>query len=954
MKKITVLTVALFYISLLSFSQNYDYLSSATNSATAVSPANNTYGYVVSVSIDLGATTGNITELMILSGMNMKKSGSSTSGREIWYNITNDANSNESGEINRQVQAIDTDDYGIGTLVHIFDVSGLSGTVTYTLEQKQTKPGPNRDVETTAYLTAIALTTETYGNSLNNSVKRIDGAVVSTNSSSFVPVTGLLSDAVNLPMNGDIYVAASVNTKRIAGTSGIVGEWELQYQADGAGSWTSLGKPVTRTMSNTADDGIISLVGIVDDLATDDYLFRVAHRVITGTGSIVTHNTNLVVVALAHSGGGYFPSFSAEIGSTGVSIVGESTSGNLTSVGFTSLEDIGAVGPSLLVHAQYVGVPTNLNQGINERLLAEHQLLLDDGVNTPEEAIAFKRLLANNSDYGSGGFIGLAQDLDPLTSYTLDMDHTIFDVYNQASPDDETLKTFDVILCGFQTYDKIGFIWNGETSSVWETDANWAFDVAPSASTDIIIIPDVTIDPIIGSTVTASCNDIYIRSGASLTLNPGAQLTVNVTLANDGDLNLESDATGVSSLLHNTNTISANVECYLSEDQWHGVASPLTDGLSGSFYNTYLKYYNEFDSSWTYIIPSNISLTPGKGFFAWDYDNVVIPYSGTLNNGDVSPALVYTSAATHGGQGWNLIGNPFPSTLEYDGSWSTSNVDATIYLYNGSQYVTWNGSLGTHGSGNIAPGQAFWVHANTTSPTVIIPQNKRKHSSQAFYKDGSSNEFTLFVNGNENSDQVYIVFNQEATLGFDANLDAYKLNGAVAAPQLFMKIGADQLAVNYIPKVESQVIPLSLNVGEEGIYTFELGNDNFDTYSNVYLEDLLTSELVDLKQAESYSFTAAPGDMEDRFVLHFSMISSVEDITQSGFVIYSSGSEIYFKSDRPRSGMVSVFDLAGRKVMDFNLDVINSEKIQLELNRGFYVLSYFTQKETFTAKVFIE
>ena len=71
--------------------------------------------------------------------------------------------------------------------------------------------------------------------------------------------------------------------------------------------------------------------------------------------------------------------------------------------------------------------------------------------------------------------------------------------------------------------------------------------------------------------------------------------------------------------------------------------------------------------------------------------------------------------------GWNLVGNPTPSTIDWNASsgWTRTNIDSTIYIWDpsaGGSYKTWNGTTGNLGNGKIAPFQAFWVKANAASP----------------------------------------------------------------------------------------------------------------------------------------------------------------------------------------------------------------------------------------------
>ena len=252
--------------------------------------------------------------------------------------------------------------WGIGTLVHIFDTSTLSGNVTYVLEHSNKGVmDPGRNVFSSSRLTAVALTTEINNFELSNDVKRLD-IDETTILSDFQPVRGLTSDLLSLYAEGDFYVAASINS-RSDGTD-TTGEYKLEYSIDAGNNWSDLGKEVRRSMGNNFDEGIISLVGLLQGNKGihSNYQFRISHRRVSGFNTIITNNANLVVVALSHSNG-FFPTFYSEVSTPGVSISGASTpSALVTSSEFTSVADIDGVGTNLFVHAQYRVSADGLNE----------------------------------------------------------------------------------------------------------------------------------------------------------------------------------------------------------------------------------------------------------------------------------------------------------------------------------------------------------------------------------------------------------------------------------------------------------------------------------------------------------------------------------------------------------------------------------------------------------------
>ncbi len=456
MKSIKIL-LALFVILMMTLSTNaQDYLLSTSGTGDGTTTDNSkAWTDIASVTIDVT----DMSNLLISVGINMRPDGVEITGREANYRIyRSDDITDNSGIIKRQmVRNGETGDesWGVGTLVHIFDVSLLSGNKTFVLEHSnQGNSETGRNVYSNTKMTAVALTTKTNNYELSNDLKRLD-ADVTTTSATFVPVTGLTTSSISLPIDGDIFVSVSING-RSNGSS--VAEYILQYSTDDGANWADLGKPVKRSMINTWDDGIVSLVAMLQDqTAGSGFQFRVQHRRVSGTSTITTHYCNLIAVALAHSGDDYFPSFYSELGTTGVNITGVSTSpSTVLSASLLTNFDINSSGPNLFIGAQYLVSASNLDESTPQRMRAGNNLFVDDGTDVKLEE--YYRYIPDNSNYGSGGFFGLVTNLNENTEYIVGMKHQVAYVSNPNDPvnEDEVLNSSQVILTGFQTYDVTG------------------------------------------------------------------------------------------------------------------------------------------------------------------------------------------------------------------------------------------------------------------------------------------------------------------------------------------------------------------------------------------------------------------------------------------------------------------------------------------------------------------
>lgn len=719
MKKNTILILGLlsFFNFQIAYAQTSDYLKSVTNSGSGTT-TNNSQAWtdLFSITIDLGSNITDTKYVLVTASINMRPDGSSTAAREANYNIyRSDDATDESGIIKRQIKfntEANVESWGIGTLVHIFDVSELSGSKTYTLEHSnQGGMNTGRNVYSSARLTAVALSTATKHYELSNDVIRVGDAGSTTTSAAYAAVANLTTDAITLPIKGDIYVAASVNGKATINVE-TVAEYKLEYSTDNGSNWADLGKPIKRSMINSWDDGIVSLVGLLQDQDPDnDFKFRVAHKRVSGTGTVTTHNCNLVALALAHDNGGSFPAFYSEVGTTGVDIAGVSTSAaSVTSTTFTAATDISSTGTNLFVNSQYLVNASGLNESTPQRMRAGNQLYVDDGTTTVN-AEEYYRYIADNSNFGAGGFIGLMEDLESEGSYTIGMKHQIAYVSNPDGTEDETLNTSEVILTGFQTYDQYPK-WNGSQSTDWNTAANWSNNVVPPSGANLFFAdnPDrscyLDMDRTIGEIVINQSTDRLVVNGHELTING------TLTLSNGGQI----DATTSSSTIILGSTLSQSIP-------------------SGAFYNN--EVYNI-----TINNSNNVQLSGTLRLL-----NTISSSSGKLDATTNSSTFVYAGTSTQIIES-NIFLNEEFYNLTIDNSTGVAlNADFTIdnnLLINSGKLFTVSAAKNLEVVGTItnsAGNSGFILNSDATGTASLIHNTNSVPATVKRYVSGSAEDW---------------------------------------------------------------------------------------------------------------------------------------------------------------------------------------------------------------------
>ncbi|MBI9036529.1 MAG: T9SS type A sorting domain-containing protein [Bacteroidales bacterium] len=520
------------------------------------------------------------------------------------------------------------------------------------------------------------------------------------------------------------------------------------------------------------------------------------------------------------------------------------------------------------------------------------------------------------------------------------------------------------------------------TDGNWNTGSTWSWGVVPT-SDDIVINNNVNLD------IDVSISSLTINSGKSLTINQGKGLTVSGTLTNsagESGLVIYSDATGSGSLITDQ-AVSVTCQRYIPQfskgttgmhflsspvaaqnisTEFFNVATPVPTGVDFFYFNEEHNYwinikngtaYNQ-GATWEHFSnDANPSFTVGKGYLVGYNTNVTKDFAGTLNTGNKTPTITYTSGE---GDGWNLIGNPYPSAIDWDEeTWSRTNVDGTVYVYDGTagQYISWNGTTGGLDGGIIPAMQGFLVKANAASPSITIPTASRVHSSQAYYKSSETIKDLLVLNaaGNDYEDNIYINFNENASIGFDNEFDAYKRFGTEEAPQFYSIIPDDILSINVLPYSDEEVlIPLGLEVGTEGEYVISVKENTFIETVQIYFEDLENGEKTELKTSTSYAFTSHPDDDPERFMLHFFGVSGIENSYQTNerqFYVYNNTINII--SEELQSGTIQVFDMLGQKVMEKEYSG-HDNSINLNLLPAIYIVRIISGENIVSGKIHID
>ncbi|MAL16712.1 MAG: hypothetical protein CL670_08945 [Balneola sp.] len=309
---------------------------------------------------------------------------------------------------------------------------------------------------------------------------------------------------------------------------------------------------------------------------------------------------------------------------------------------------------------------------------------------------------------------------------------------------------------------------------------------------------------------------------------------------------------------------------------WQVISSPMstkysdfidgiiTQGFSGAFYATgtqpgdtlqpnvlfYEESYNESDSldaagnpfqatdneRWRTLTDTSSTVTAGLGHYIYFFGDIAAdplynqPLPDTISvqgeenegvSGNFTFPITYTS---DGGEGWNLVGNPYSATIDWDdGNWTKTNMDNVIYIWDPSsgEYLDWNGIGGTLPDGTIKPFQGFWVKANGNgAPTLSVNENS-KTTGGTFYKEREEVSLELILESSGITKRSFITFSLDGKVSKD-NLDAIRLLPFEQNTylELFSMLGdGTEVSINNMPRNFGIPIEIPIYIGgyENGI-----------------------------------------------------------------------------------------------------------------------------------------
>ncbi|MBR4136988.1 MAG: T9SS type A sorting domain-containing protein [Bacteroidales bacterium] len=441
-------------------------------------------------------------------------------------------------------------------------------------------------------------------------------------------------------------------------------------------------------------------------------------------------------------------------------------------------------------------------------------------------------------------------------------------------------------------------------------------------------VTDLRIFESISATADVTNNGtIHIFDGGVLDM--GAYNLTNTTAANlvieDGG-QLITTSTGVAA------TVKSHILAATAKDvsNWYLISSPVKNPTLSTATNllegTYDFFrYNEAEGKWENQKTANggtgfTAMTTGLGYLYRNSAAMDITYRGEVN---VAASQAVTISGSGDLQGFNLIGNPYTHDIYKGAGTAIPNSKTDDYALGTGFYTlksdgTWD--TGTDNTTAIKPGQGLLVKASKAG-TIVIGNTNAKAAK-------SNNDNIMFkVENSEYTDVAYA--------WFDKGVGLDKINHRNAeAPMLYI----NQEGVNYgIATMSDDTKSFNLNFKAMTMGKYTLSYKAKGNFSYLHVIDRLTGNDVDMLLEGEYSFIAAPGDNENRFIVVLEYLEALE--TLDGTFAYQNGNDIIVNGE----GNLQIFDVMGRLIASQGVNGVETVNVSIT---GVYIfkLNEKTQK----------
>ena len=474
---------------------------------------------------------------------------------------------------------------------------------------------------------------------------------------------------------------------------------------------------------------------------------------------------------------------------------------------------------------------------------------------------------------------------------------------------------------------------------------------------------------------------LTIESGSSVTVNTEIGLTVSNNVSNSGTLTANS---GSSIIVSGTSTGDIVYNRTLATTNWYLISSPvigqdidlfatasgLATGSTAS--NVGLSDYDNSSPGWTYYqsgASGTGDFTSGDGRSIKLASSSDITFTGTIDVADAGVDIGISSNSN----GFNLIGNPYPSFIN-----ANSNADGTNNLLSINTASLTENTLWFWDQANsmydlvnqatdafyVAPTQGFFV-SSTGSNTFSFEENMQSHTKDTFQRSENTRpEINITLSNGTELRDADIFYINNTTTGFDNGYDSSIFGGVVNELAIYTQAVANgtgrNLGIQSLPDndYENMVIPVGIIATNGAEITIAANATNLPAGINVYLEDKDDSSFTLLDGSSNFT-TTLTSDLNGigRFYMHTSSSAlSIDDVNLENISIYTSNNNnLRIVGVQSGNAQVKIYNILGKQVLNSSFEGSGVNDITLpNVRAGVYIIQLETENGTLNKKVIIE
>ncbi|WP_332032350.1 Ig-like domain-containing protein [Kaistella sp.] len=533
----------------------------------------------------------------------------------------------------------------------------------------------------------------------------------------------------------------------------------------------------------------------------------------------------------------------------------------------------------------------------------------------------------------------------------------------------------------------------------WNTAATWA-PVGVPTSNHCVKIPNGTFVTV--NIPDAKAKNITVKSGGKLEI--AGNLTVtdfiknetgnadNFVVKNDGNLIqinpvINTDPISAEREVTDMNNMPTGVGAQMDYVYWSAPVSGQklrgNVGEGGFSPGTPNNRFFEYNEATDYFVSTpDVTFAPGKGYairaedgYSNGYDKTYL-FRGVPNNGEVSVSIKRSPDVGTVQHGFNLVGNPYPSNIDFTKLYANNSglIYNTAYFwtnstytpnqqgsgYGGNNYAVFNGIGGnppTGGTYQSAPngivkvGQGFIVQKKDIGgPVPLVFKNSygagqdlRVSTSGTFYQksSGDINRFWLQLESPLNLINTQLIgYVEGATADYEQDYDAEIMG--LSSDVFYSKAGDRKVLIQGKGLFgEHDKVVLGANFFQNGNYTISLQQAEgiFAVGQDIYLKDQLLNTFTNLKTG-NYTFAANKGISDGRFEIIYKpeTILSTAGSLKDDLLIFRDRDDFVIRSRGAKITGLEVYDGAGRLIWSAKPNQ-NAMRIPgTALGNGMYVL----------------